>query len=114
MQFNIIQSSVLLIFGFLAQAAPEQSKPKIPTVSVSELPPEQIPAGTCKESYSGYLEITQDGLTKNTNLSAQQIGDYVKKRLGDGYSLSLYPQASGRLFVIENCQANHANAVPSQ
>jgi len=29
----------------------------------------------------------------------------VKKRLSEGYSLSLYPQTSGRLFIIETCQS---------
>jgi hypothetical protein len=74
--------------------------------SVAELPPEPIPAGTCQKSYSGYLEITEHGKVKDTNLTLQQIGEYVKKRLSEGYSLSLYAQASGRLFVFETCQAN--------
>ena len=72
-------------------------------ISVIELPPERIPAGTCKESYSGYLEVEEHGKAKDVNLPSQQIGDYVKKRLGEGYSLALYPQTSGRLFVIETC-----------
>ena len=75
-----------------------------PTVSVKELPPEAIPAGTCKGSYSGYLEIPERGKMKDMNFTPQQIGDYVKKRLSAAYSLSLYSQASGRLFVIESCQ----------
>ena len=74
------------------------------TISVKELPPEPFPVGTCKESYSGYLEVSDQGKPKNTNLSSQEIGDYVKKRLSEGYSLSLYPQVSGRLFIIETCQ----------
>jgi hypothetical protein len=74
-------------------------------VSVKELPPEPIPAGTCKESYSGYLEIPEHDKVKDMNFTPQQIGNYVKKRLSEGYSLSLYSQASGRLFVIETCQS---------
>lgn len=73
-------------------------------ISVNELPPEAIPAGTCKNSYSGYLEVQEHGKPKDVDLAAQQIGDYVKKRLSEGYSLSLYPQTSGRLFIIETCQ----------
>jgi hypothetical protein len=81
-------------------------KPKWPqNISVAELPPEPIPAGTCQKSYSGYLEVQEHGRAKDLNLSSQQIGDYVKKRLSEGYSLSMYPQASGRLFVIETCAA---------
>jgi hypothetical protein len=82
-------------------------EPKLPHVSVSEVPPEPFPAGTCKESYSGYLEVKEHGKSKDANLSGQQIGDYVKRRLGEGYSLALYPQASGRLFVIETCLAKN-------
>jgi hypothetical protein len=74
-------------------------------VRVKELPPEPIPVGTCKESYSGYLEIQEHGKVKDSNLTSQQIGDYINKRLSEGYSLSLYPQASGRLFIIETCQS---------
>lgn len=74
-------------------------------VTVTELPPEAIPTGTCKESYSGYLEIPERGKVRNKNFTPLQIGDYTKKRLAEGYSLSLYPQASGRLFVIETCQS---------
>ena len=75
-----------------------------PTIHITELPPDPIPAGTCKESYSGYLEISDHGKIKNTNLTPQQIGSYIKKRLGEGYSLELYPQASRRLFIIETCR----------
>jgi hypothetical protein len=76
-----------------------------PTIHVTELPPEPIPTGTCKESYSGYLEVTEHGKAKDKDLTSKQIGDYVKKRLSEGYSLLLYPQASGRFFVIETCQS---------
>ncbi|MGB8523252.1 MAG: hypothetical protein WCD43_09810 [Candidatus Acidiferrales bacterium] len=44
---------------------------------------------------------------KDTNLTSQQIGSYVKQRLSEGYVLSLYPQTSGRVFVIESCSANN-------
>ena len=92
--------AVLLFTSFVLS-----QEPKFPTVSsVTELPPEPIPAGTCKNSYSGYLELPEHGKIKKTDFTSQQIGEYVKKRLGEGYSLSLYPQASGRLFVIETCQ----------
>jgi hypothetical protein len=97
----------ILVAGFLLSAlalsAQEPNPPR--KISVTELPPESIPVGTCKESYSGYLEIQEHGKTKNVNLTSPQIGDYVKKRLSEGYSLSLYPQASGRLFVFEICQS---------
>jgi hypothetical protein len=99
-----IQLAILLLLSSLTFS----QESKLPKVSeVVELPPETIPTGTCKESYSGYLEIPVHGKVKNTNLTSQQIGDYVKKRLSEGYSLSLYPQASGRLFIIETCAAKN-------
>ncbi len=92
-------------FAFIIAVAAVASDPPQMTVSVTELPPEAIPVGTCRGSYSGYLEVTERGKPKKTNFTTQQIGDYVNKRLGEGYSLSLYPQVSGRLFVIESCQS---------
>ena len=83
-------------------------------VSVAEFPPEPIPPGTCKESYSGYLEVQEHGKAKDLNLTSQQIGDYVKKRLSEGYSLSLYPQASGRFFMVRTVKLKNAKAVPSR
>jgi hypothetical protein len=97
-----ISLAVLLLLSLLAFSQEPKPTQKI---SVTELPPESIPAGICKESYSGYLEVQEHGKAKDLNLTSQQIGDYVKKRLSEGYSLSLYPQASGRFFVIETCEA---------
>jgi len=98
----------LVFVGLLLSSLAWSQEPQVPKVSsVSELPPEQIPAGTCQHSYSGYLEIPEHKKVKNTNFTAQDIGDYVKKRLSEGYILSLYPQASGRLFVIETCTAKN-------
>jgi hypothetical protein len=97
---KIFSLSPLLLLSLLAFS----QEPKL-SVSVSELPPEPFPIATCKNSYSGYLEVSERGKVKATNLTSQQIGDYVKKRLSEGYSLSLYPQASGRLFITETCQS---------
>lgn len=100
--------SIPLAFLFLLSSfiIPQQSDfPK--RVSVSELPPEPIPVGTCKQSYSGYLEIPARKKVKDTNFTSQEIGDYVNKRLSEGYSLSMYPQASGRLFVVETCSSKN-------
>lgn len=102
----ILAAALLISSGVcLGQSAPPKPTSPNAQVTVTELPPEAIPAGTCKDSYSGYLEITEGDKVKNKSFTAQQIGDYVNKRLGEGYSLSLYPQASGRLFVIESCQS---------
>jgi hypothetical protein len=94
---------VCLLLSTVAMFAQEPKQPKVS--AVTELPPESIPVGTCKESYSGYLEVTDHGKAKDINLTSQQVGDYIKKRLSEGYSLSLYLQASGRLFVFEICQS---------
>jgi hypothetical protein len=71
-------------------------------LSVRELPPEDIPTGTCTESDSGYLGVARDK-KERTQLTDQEIGEYVRKSLAQGYSLTLYPQASGKIFAVANC-----------
>jgi len=101
MKRNIFCAALLALAALTLPAQePNNSQP-----TVTELPPEGIPHGTCKNSYSGYLEVQEHGKAKDVNLSTQQLGGYVKKRLSEGYSLSLYPQTSGRLFIIETCQS---------
>lgn len=110
MHYKLICIVPLALLGMavpFAQQNKPQSAVSLPKVSVSELPPEPIPSATCKQSYSGYLEIDKRRKVKDTNLTSQQIGSYVKQRLSEGYVLSLYPQTSGRLFVIESCSANN-------
>jgi len=72
-------------------------------ITVRELPPETIPAGTCTQSTSGYLGIVGNDKKERTQLTDQEIGEYVRKRLAEGYSVLLYPQASGKMFTIETC-----------
>jgi hypothetical protein len=73
------------------------------SVSVTELPPEAIPHGSCTASTSGYLGIVGKDKSERTKLSAQEIGEYVQKRLAEGYSVALYPQASGKMFTVQTC-----------
>lgn len=81
------------------------ARPQLQTsVTVKELPPEAIPAGTCKEDQTGYLGITKNG-KEETRLTDQEIGEYVRVRLSQGYSVSLYPQVSGRIFAISQCES---------
>ena len=73
------------------------------TVSITELPPEAVPTGTCAQSTSGYLGIVGNNKSERTKLTAQEIGEYVQKRLAEGYSIALYPQASGKMFTVQTC-----------
>jgi len=98
---------ILRIIGFslvIAVAAVAADPPQS-SISVRELPPEAIPAGTCTKSVSGHLEFKNGSKTQNTNVTAKQIGEYVADRLKAGYSLAMYPQVSGRVFVIETCES---------
>ena len=90
------------ITAILVVAAIAQNKTGS-TVSVSEIPPEAIPAGTCTQSSSGYLGIVEKDKKERTKLTDQEIGEYVRKRLAGGYSITLYPQASGKMFTFETC-----------
>jgi hypothetical protein len=104
-----MKRALLTFFLLLLSSLSFPQEVKLPSnIYATEFPPESIPSGTCRESYSGYLEISEDGKIKNRDFTSQQIGDYVKKRLSEGYSLSLYPQASGRLFVFETCESQKA------
>jgi hypothetical protein len=73
------------------------------TVTVTELSPEDIPVGTCTESRSGYLGIVGKDKQERTKLTDQEIGEYVRKKLAEGYSVALYPQASGKMFTVQTC-----------
>jgi hypothetical protein len=72
-------------------------------VTVTELPPEAIPTGTCTQSTSGYLGIVGKDKTERTKLTDREIGEYVRKSLAEGYSVALYPQASGKIFSVQTC-----------
>jgi len=89
------------VFTLAVVAAAVAGQPQ--TVSVTELPPEAIPAGTCTTSSSGYLGIVGKDKSERTKLTDQEIGEYVRKRLAEGYSVALYPQASGKMFTVQTC-----------
>jgi len=73
-------------------------------IHVTELPPEAIPAGTCTQSKAGgYLGIVGKDKRERTKLTDAEIGEYVRKTLAEGYSVTLYPQASGKMFTIQTC-----------
>jgi len=73
------------------------------TVAVTELPPEAIPAGVCSQSNAGYLGIVEKDKKERTKLTDREIGEYVRKKLAEGYSVTLYPQASGKIFTQQTC-----------
>jgi hypothetical protein len=74
-------------------------------VTVTELPPEAIPTGNCVQSTSGYLGIVGADKSERTKLTDQEIGEYVRKTLAEGYSIALYPQASGKTFTFQTCHS---------
>jgi hypothetical protein len=93
--------AVFVLVLTLAAIADEEPKT---TITVTELPPEAFPAGTCTETSSGYLVIKKGGKESST-LTPEQIGTFVAKRLSEGYSVFLYPQISGRIFSITKCES---------
>lgn len=74
-----------------------------PTITVTELPETDVTWGSCKDSTSGYL-----GDGKNEVPTASQLGEYTTKRLSEGYSIKMWPQPKGRVFVVATCE--HAEA----
>ena len=75
-----------------------------PTIHITERPPEPIPAGTCKEDLSGYIGTRRNG-KEEMHLTDKQLGEYVRVRLSQGYSINLYPQISGKIFAITICES---------
>jgi hypothetical protein len=94
----------LAALALLAAVSVVGQEPKT-SVSVTELPPETIPGGTCAQSTSGYLGIVGKDKTERTKLTDKEIGQYVSKSLAQGYSVALYPQASGKVFTIATCHS---------
>jgi hypothetical protein len=92
-----------LLCSALAVVALAQSDIR-PTITVKPLPPESIPTGTCTSDLIGYIGILKDGKAQ-TNLTDKQLGEYVRVRLSEGYSVTLYPQASGKIFAIATCES---------
>jgi hypothetical protein len=86
----------------LASALLGAQQPQV-NVKITELPPEEVPAGNCSQSASGYLGIAGEDKSERTKLTDQEIGAYVRKRLAEGYSVALYPQASGKVFTVQTC-----------
>jgi hypothetical protein len=88
----------------LSAATFSQESNQLPHVTVKVLPPELFPSGTCKADASGYLAITKNE-KENIHLSDKQLGEYIRVRLSQGYSVALYPQISGRIFSIATCES---------
>lgn len=91
----------LLAIALLSAACFSQSPL---TITVKELPPEPFPSGTCTTDRSGYIGITNNG-KEETRLTDAQLGEYVRVRLSQGYSVALYPQISGKIFAIATCES---------
>lgn len=93
---------IIAIFVLAAIWAAIAGQPQM-SVTVTELPPEAIPTGICTQSTSGYLGIVGKDKKERTQLTDQEIGEYVRKGLAEGYSIALYPQASGKMFTVQTC-----------
>jgi hypothetical protein len=100
----------ILLCTIAMAAAPAEGAYRQTTVAVTELPPEVIPVGTCTESTSGFLGVVEKDKKERTNLTAEEIGKYVTKSLAQGYSVTLYPQASGKIFTVATCHPTNPKA----
>ncbi len=101
----VVVAGLFLLYTATAIAGDSQQS----AITVRERPPEAIPRGTCKESHSGYVGIASKSGPDITKLTTQQLGEYVAKRLSEGYSITLYPQASGKTFAIATCESVSAS-----
>jgi hypothetical protein len=75
------------------------------TVTVTDLPPEKVPGGICTEDTHGYLGAGKGEKVNETKFTDKQVGEYVRIRLAQGYSVALYPQANGKIYAIGTCHS---------
>lgn len=102
-----MKTLIIVALAVVSVAMLNAGQPQFPTnITVRELPPEDFPKATCKDSRSGYLEITETDGHDRTALTNEEIGKYVKERIAEGMSVDIYPQLSGRMFVIATCHTN--------
>ena len=104
----------LALFGAagLCAMSGQQAHEHLSIKSVTALPSEALPPSNCtaNDGGSGFL-TTEKGRTK---LSEYEIGQFVLSALIKGHLLQIYPQISGRIFVIESCppRKTKTSAVP--
>ena len=94
----------ILFICFLLSAIAFSQDFTPPQISVREIPPEPIPVGTCTTDLEGYLGVSKEG-KDDTHLTDAQVGEYVRIRLTQGYSVTLYPQVSGKIFAMAKCES---------
>ena len=100
-QHFVLFASLLFGLTFLLPAQNGNTS----TIVIKQLPPEAFPSGSCSESEVGFLGVIEAGQKERTKLSAEEIGRYVSKRLSEGYSVTLHPQVSGRIYAIADCHS---------
>ena len=98
MRKSILAVGLLVFMGVAGAQQPKTG------VTVTELPPEPFPVGTCVQDVSGYVGIPKAGKWE-MHLTDKQLGEYLRIRLTQGYSVSLYPQVSGKIFAIATCES---------
>jgi hypothetical protein len=102
-RFSRLTVRISLLCGLTAILA-AQSAP-IATVSVRQLPPEAFPVGPCSASEAGFLGVVGKDGKERTKLTDEEIGSFVSKRINEGYSVTLHPQVSGRIYAIADCHS---------
>jgi hypothetical protein len=99
---NKLRILILIVVISVAAVAGDQLQT---TISIKALPPEAIPVGTCTSSTASYLVIGKGNKPSDFKLSDKQIGEYARIRMAQGYSVELYPQDRGKIYVVATCHA---------
>jgi hypothetical protein len=98
MEFCPMQIKLLLLASVLAFSMIQN-----PVVSIRRVPPETFPPCSGIQPIYGTLGIMKKDGEQFTNLTPEEVGDYVVRRLKQGYKVTLYPQISGKIFAIAEC-----------
>ena len=102
MKMLIAAIATLTVIGVAQTPSPIRK----PTITVTPLPSESVPTGSCKlllpNGEEGYLQDS-DGHNHFTPANAKDVSDYLQAALHRGLVVTIYPQPNGRIFVIATC-----------
>jgi hypothetical protein len=100
---------LLLVLTVASIAILGQDKAKIDKITVSVADPEEpaLHPATCQLPTYGYLH-----LGTRTDLTPQEIGEYVVSALADGKVVTIHPPSKSGVYAYADCPNYRPTAVP--
>jgi hypothetical protein len=76
-------------------------QPQKPSISISVVPSDPIPPGTCTSSTFGYVELSG----RRTGFTDEEFGKAIQSALRQGYVLTIYPPTKRGIFINQECHS---------